>query len=650
LTDFKNLNFLSFAFNLIQKIDLVNLILSLKNIKILDFSHNYLTNINKKKNLDSNINKNLLGKIEYLDISFNHLQNFAEIVKIIRSSASLMNKGLFENFFCISIIGNPFSKKILKYLSNRNFNILNFIFNKSLFDSKFNNILTNNHKLITSKDLISKVDEEDLSYYLYTEFFKYIKNENFNSKYLTNFENVIKDIEVIIEEENYEKLNEDKNSLEKNSKKSFQIKNNYINENPINSASDEIYFSTDMDNKMLKCSLIEDLKQFNLIYENFSFSNAYRNFNEKNYFLEKVDKENSLKVLLLLKKKLLFIPKIIIPDNTNEEPINCFTQEGNFSDVNTLTSEITIVDMNEKGILSPSTRSPVKYNILKKNSEKKISQKILNLNNIHILYLSFNKISNLNNLNQFTELTELYLQSNKIKYFPTFEMKTLKKLDLSNNYIKSLQGISNIKNLHNLLVENNKITSLLLSELIFLSQLKEFNISGNHIESLKECINLRKIESIHNLDLSGNEVSNYSDFRIFIIYYLPNLKILNRYPVEKSEVLQAREFFDGRITSELLESKLGHTQTKNVRELDLSNNKLKSFERIFNNENFPNLRKLDLSRNSFSSFKIFGNLPSLIILYLNSNIFYSIIDPREKTVSTKGLLSIIVYLIFNFII
>jgi len=125
-----------------------------------------------------------------------------------------------------------------------------------------------------------------------------------------------------------------------------------------------------------------------------------------------------------------------------------------------------------------------------------------------------------------------------------------------------------------------------------------------------------------------------------MIYYITNLKILNRFAVEKNEILKAKEFFDGRITSELLESRLGHCHTKSVKELDLSNNKLKSFERIFNSENFPNLKKLDLSRNLFSSFKIFGSLPSLITLFLNSNVFFSIIDHKEKAISTKSLYGI----------
>ena len=244
------------------------------------------------------------------------------------------------------------------------------------------------------------------------------------------------------------------------------------------------------------------------------------------------------------------------------------------------------------------------------------------------------------NLDQFSELEELYLQNNKIKHLPNLHLKNLRKLDLSDNNIFTLENISNFKNLQFLFLENNNIENLNLKELILLNKLIELNISGNKIDSLKDCINLRKIESILNLDLSANEVCNITDFRLFIINYISNIKILNRIPVEKNEIQTAKEYFDGRVTSELLETRLGHYHTKNVIELDLSNNKLKSFENIFNSENFPILKKLDLSKNLFSSFKILGNLFSLNILIINSNLISSIIDSKEKQLSIKGILGI----------
>ncbi len=634
LIDFTNLNFLSFSFNEIHKIDILSIILSLKSIKILDFSHNLLISINKKKTLDSNINKNLPGKLEFLDISFNFLNNFNEILKIMKIRLGNSNAALLDNFFCLSIKGNPFNSKFIKYFNSKKINLLNFVFNKIYFEENFikklNIITSNNNKTIKIGSSKNRENENNFFYY-YVDFLNTFKTQNY-IKSGSFFKNFIKELSLLIEEENFEKLKETKennfvhNKNEKEFKPTESLKlknNNYLktenksekNSSIVNNSNNNYVY--DIENSILECSIIEELKQFNLSYENYSFTARFKNYNDKNIFLEKVNKENSLKVLVLSKRKLNFIPKILISDkakedtnsininNFNNNELESISYHSNINFYRNKNKEISIIDTKVKEcVLSPSNLNSINIDFSRKVSESGNNNinlsnpKYLALNSIKILYLNFNKISSLNNLDQFQELSELYVQSNKIRNLPYFEMKFLKKLDLSNNHIQTLDGISNMKNLTNILLENNKISSLSLTELVLLTQLKEFNISGNHIESLKECISLKRIESIQNLDLSGNEVSNYVDFRIFIIYYLNNLKILNRFPVEKNELLQAREFFDGRITSELLESKLGHTQTKNVRELDLSNNKLKSFEKIFNSDNFPNLRKHDYSKNS----------------------------------------------------
>jgi Leucine-rich repeat (LRR) protein len=135
-----------------------------------------------------------------------------------------------------------------------------------------------------------------------------------------------------------------------------------------------------------------------------------------------------------------------------------------------------------------------------------------------------------------------------------------------------------------------------------------------------------------------------------MIYYLGKLKLLNRIGVEKSEITNSNTYFDGRITPEVLELKLGTDNTNDVVEADLANCKLKDSENIFGT-NFPKLRKLNISRNMFSSFKIFGNCSSMLDLNLSHNIFERFLGKLEKAVSSKGLLGIMVcniYFLFKF--
>ena len=67
--------------------------------------------------------------------------------------------------------------------------------------------------------------------------------------------------------------------------------------------------------------------------------------------------------------------------------------------------------------------------------------------------------------------------------------------------------------------------------------------------------------------------------------------------IEMSEHLEAKDTYTGRLTDELLELKLKGASSSKVRELDLSNCRLKDFDNMFNEELFPSLKSLNLSKN-----------------------------------------------------
>lgn len=89
----------------------------------------------------------------------------------------------------------------------------------------------------------------------------------------------------------------------------------------------------------------------------------------------------------------------------------------------------------------------------------------------------------------------------------------------------------------------------------------EIHACGNYISNLRECSNLRKLPKLIVLDLTANEVSKSQEYRFYMIYYLCKLRVLNRVSIEKNELLAAKEYFDCRLTPELLESKIGSDNT-----------------------------------------------------------------------------------------
>ena len=168
----------------------------------------------------------------------------------------------------------------------------------------------------------------------------------------------------------------------------------------------------------------------------------------------------------------------------------------------------------------------------------------------------------------------------------------------------------------------------------------EIHACGNYISNLRECSNLRKLPKLIVLDLTANEVSKTQDFRLYMIYYLSKLRVLNRVSIEKNEIISAKDYFDCRLTPELLESKIGSDNTLELIELDLSSCKLKDNDNIFHSQNYPKIKKLILNKNLFSNFRIFGNLPNLTQLYLNYNVFEKIYNKLDKPLSNKGILGL----------
>lgn len=672
LSECKSLKILCLAFNHLKNVSLLDLMKNMENLRNLDLSNNLIYTINFNQLL-LNRYKSFQSKLEILDLNFNCISNFTEILELIylsykckfQKKENICNNNLLKNLINISFLGNPIANKIHQYLlNNEKMSLFNFELKPQIKGDQNNksgsNIIMNEGEFDIEKffrDIVqlmkqleffnfNKKDEDNYQAYKTQQTSETIYKENIsNNKEEENIksskDNFFSDLKKIDISINNKKESQDRELICKNEN---NLDFNFID---IYSLKQSYYVD-----KIVNYSLIEDLKQFNIVYNTFSFKKSVPDdkikikyeLNEKEFddvFQDNLNKNKSSNVFLLSKQKLNTIP--------------LFSRSG--KDPN----KFDLIFMLHPYFIKEKTKNSSSINL--SNSLVKEGSISINLNDsdyienkfkvkyddatklIKIVYLNINKLTNFRYLDQFSDVEELYLQNNKFKNFPNFIFLNLKKLDISNNNIYSLNGISNLPNLIYLNMENNFINNLNLNEMVQLEELLELNIGGNYIHNLKECILLKNMKKLFNLDISGNEVCNNPEMRISLINYLPKLKILNRIQIDKNELLAAKEYFEGRITSELLESKIGNENPINIKELDLSNNKLKDFENIFNCNNFPNLKILNLSRNIFSSFKIFGSLPNLQELYLNSNVFEKIFYKKDKTLPSQGILGIMVRII-----
>ena len=133
---------------------------------------------------------------------------------------------------------------------------------------------------------------------------------------------------------------------------------------------------------------------------------------------------------------------------------------------------------------------------------------------------------------------------------------------------------------------------------------------------------LRELPRLIILDLLSNPVSFSPTYRLFTIFHLTRLKILDGCTITPAESASAREAHQGRLTSELLAERVGRNiPFKTLAELDLPNCRLKHVECFLKNPGteFKSLRRLNLEGNLLANVDCLRGLPSLRVLNLSQN-------------------------------
>jgi Leucine-rich repeat (LRR) protein len=239
--------------------------------------------------------------------------------------------------------------------------------------------------------------------------------------------------------------------------------------------------------------------------------------------------------------------------------------------------------------------------------------------NLKVLSLADNEISVLAGLEQLVGLEELILESNRLTSLAGIENLTkLVVLEAGKNRLVRVSHVSHLLSLTQLSLEDNDIESI--DGIVQLPHLMDLYMANNRLSDPKEVALLKELPRLIILDLSGNHVvSSVEKYRLFMIFHLKKLKVLDGVAVESDEMAMSVDIFSGRLSEESLMSRVSGLSLKQLRELDLSNMKIRDLADVLNGSVLCHLKVLNLDHNLLSDCAGLSSLVSLSVLRLNYN-------------------------------
>eukprot|EP00971_Amphidinium_carterae_P332889 6467279-Amphidinium_carterae.1 len=135
---------------------------------------------------------------------------------------------------------------------------------------------------------------------------------------------------------------------------------------------------------------------------------------------------------------------------------------------------------------------------------------------------------------------------------------------------------------------------------------------------MRAVLMLKQLSRLVVLDLSGNSLCNAADYRLYTIFHLKRLKVLDGAVIAQPELHESEEKLSGKLSIEMLEEKLGPAPVcYSTRTVTLANLNLRELGEHLNDDIFPAVRELNLDGNPFTEIKGVGPLSKLMALRLN---------------------------------
>ncbi|CAK6432029.1 unnamed protein product, partial [Pipistrellus nathusii] len=252
------------------------------------------------------------------------------------------------------------------------------------------------------------------------------------------------------------------------------------------------------------------------------------------------------------------------------------------------------------------------------------------LENLKWASFNNNSLTKMEGLESCVNLEELTLDGNCISKIEGISKLTkLTRLSMNNNLLTGLEKhtFDNVLHLHSLSLENNRITSLSGLQKAF--TLIELYISNNYVALNQEIYNLKNLCNLVILNVYGNIIVwNQENYRLFVIFHLPELKALDGISIDPPETECAKDLFGGRLTSDMIAERQGHSNFTQMQELNWTASSIRTVD-LIPIDQFRNVCNVNLQNNNLTSFSGLIYLPNVKVLCLNYNHIESIM-PRLK--------------------
>lgn len=119
-------------------------------------------------------------------------------------------------------------------------------------------------------------------------------------------------------------------------------------------------------------------------------------------------------------------------------------------------------------------------------------------------------------------------------------------IDFTDNDIRRLDGFPILTKIKSLLFNNNRIQSIAENLQLVLPNLETLILTNNNIEDLSEVDHLKAVKSLRSLSFLRNPVSALKHYRLYTIFRLPQLRILDFKKIKLKERQEAQKLFKGK--------------------------------------------------------------------------------------------------------